>query len=228
MAEHLGALLRVPVREVSGPKRTVRQGSGEAARGGQGSNEAEVDDDLGGAPVLVGTEAVLHRVRHAGMVAFLDFDQHLLAPRFGAGEECLVLLARSARIVGGRASAGEGSLPVVLVQTRLPQHESLVAAVRGDPSVLARSEMAMRRRLSLPPASAMALVSGAGAEPFARQVVTQAAPGGVVSVGGSGVEASDLGDGRILIRAAGTTALCDALARVPRRNVRVEVDPLAI
>ena len=33
-------------------------------------------------PVLVGTEAVLHRVRRAAAVAFLDFDQQLLAPRF--------------------------------------------------------------------------------------------------------------------------------------------------
>ena len=39
------------------------------------------------ADLYVGTEAVLHRVESADTVAFLDFDQELLAPRYRAGEE---------------------------------------------------------------------------------------------------------------------------------------------
>ncbi len=72
---------------------------------------------------MVGTEAALHRVDRADVVAFLDIDQHLLAPRFGAGEEALALLARAARLVGGRDGGGR-----LLVQTRVPDHE--VAAGR--------------------------------------------------------------------------------------------------
>ncbi|MDA3040593.1 MAG: hypothetical protein O3C27_13900, partial [Actinomycetota bacterium] len=34
--------------------------------------------------IIVGTEAVLHRVNRADLVVFLDFDQELLAPRFRA------------------------------------------------------------------------------------------------------------------------------------------------
>ena len=38
-------------------------------------------------PLLIGTEAVLHRVGSASLVVFLDFDQELLAPRYRAGAE---------------------------------------------------------------------------------------------------------------------------------------------
>ena len=63
------------------------------------------------APILVGTEAVLHRVGAVDGVAFLDFDQELLAPRYRAGEEALVLLARASRLVGGRERGGSGPGP---------------------------------------------------------------------------------------------------------------------
>lgn len=57
--------------------------------------------------VAVGTEAVLHRVRQAGdrpvtLVAFLELDQELLAPRYRAAEQALWLLVRAARVVGPR------------------------------------------------------------------------------------------------------------------------------
>ena len=48
----------------------------------------------------MGTEAVLHRVRRASAVAFLDIDLHLLAPRVSATEETLALLVRASRLVG--------------------------------------------------------------------------------------------------------------------------------
>ena len=63
---------------------------------------------LAEARLVVGTEAALHRVPRADLVAFLDIDQHLLAARFGAGEETLSLLARAARLVGYRGTAGAG------------------------------------------------------------------------------------------------------------------------
>ena len=66
------------------------------------------------ADVLVGTEAVLHRLSPAdgfGAVAFVDFDQELLAPRVRAGEEALALLAHASRLVGGRPGPGPGPDP---------------------------------------------------------------------------------------------------------------------
>jgi len=187
--EELEALLRLPVAEVVGPA-------------------AEVP----AVPVLVGTEAVLHRVRRAAAVAFLDFDQHLLAPRFSAPEEALALLARAGRLVGARASDGR----TVLVQTRLPDHEVLVAALHGDPGRLVDHELEFRRRLALPPAAALALVSGPAAEEFAGAL--------------AGAEVNALGDGRWLARAPDSAALCDALAATPRPRgrLRVEVDPTGV
>jgi primosomal protein N' (replication factor Y) (superfamily II helicase) len=106
------------------------------------------------ATVLVGTEAVLHRVAGAHAVAFLDFDQELLAPRHTAGEQALALIVRAARLVGGRCRGpgpGPGTGGRILVQTRLPGHEVLDAAVHADPSRFALVESARRAALRLPP-----------------------------------------------------------------------------
>ena len=163
------------------------------------------------AAVFVGTEAVLHRVPRADVVAFLDIDDELLAPRFRADEQALVLLARAARLLGPRADGGR-----LLVQTRLPHHEVLDAVLHADPSRLSGAALGRRRELGLPPARALAVLSGAGAEEVAGalrldQAVTVAGPA----------------DGRYLVRAADADALGTALAAAPRPSgrVRIEVDP---
>ncbi len=167
--------------------------------------------DLSSAPLVVGTEAALHRVDHAGLVVFLDMDQHLLAPRFGAGEEALALLARAARVVGTRGGGGR-----VLVQTRIPAHEALAAAVHADPGLLAAAEEPVRRQLGLPPFGALAALRGPGAAGYAADLGT--APG---------VEVSGTDPDRFLARAGDHVALCDGLAVTPRpaERLRVEVDP---
>ena len=114
----------------------------------------------GGAGVYVGTEAALHRVEAADTVAFLDFDRELLAPRYRAGEQAMALLARP-RLVGPRARGGR-----ILVQTFLPQHVVLQAALRADPGRLADHEREQRRLLGLPPFGAYAEIEGKGSEEF--------------------------------------------------------------
>jgi primosomal protein N' (replication factor Y) len=173
------------------------------------------DPGLATARVLVGTEAVLHRVPRAGVVAFLDFDQELLAVRYRAAEEALGLLARAGRLVA-RGGAGRG---LVLVQTRTPDHPAVFAAVHADPDRLVRGELPMRRALGLPPATALAMVSGEAAAEF---VAALGRPPGVVVQGPS--------DGRWRLIAPDHATLADALARVPRPagRVRLEVDPLRI
>lgn len=166
-----------------------------------GTSEVAID-----AEVLVGTEAVLHRARRADVVAFLDLDAELLAPRYRAGEQAMALLARAARLVGGR---GGGRL---LVQTFLPRHEVLQAVLYADPSRAAKVELRRRELLGLPPFAALAAVSGPGAHEFA--VAT-------------GLEAAPAGDS-ILLRAASWDLLGDALSATPRpkgSRVRIEVDP---
>jgi primosomal protein N' (replication factor Y) len=163
------------------------------------------------ARVYVGTEAVLHRVAEAGVVAFLDLDQELLAPRFRAAEQALALVARGARLLGDRAGGGR-----LVLQTRLPDHEVVQAVLHADPGRLAEAELAKRLLLGLPPATALAQVSGAGA------------PDLVGALPPTGVEVLEGDDGRYLVRAADHAALADALAATPRpkARVRVEVDPL--
>ncbi|MGH9006711.1 MAG: hypothetical protein ACRDV6_03190, partial [Acidimicrobiales bacterium] len=188
--EELEALLGEPVGEVAGPD----------------------DGPLPETRVLVGTEAVLHRARRAELVAFLDFDMHLLAPRLSAAEESLVLLARAGRMVGSRGASGSG---LVVAQTRLPDHEVLVAAIAGDPAPLVERELALRHQLSLPPYRALAELSGPGAAEFF----------GTLGLSGSGI-----GDGRWLVGADDHRRLCDALAGTarPRDRVRVVVDPAGV
>jgi primosomal protein N' (replication factor Y) len=179
---------------------------------------AEVSADASGpaddVPVIVGTEAGLHRVQRADVVAFLDFDQELLAPRYRAGEEALALLARAARLVGGRRDGGR-----LVIQTRMPDHEVLDAVVHADPGRFALVESARRAALRFPPESALAEISGEAAAPFAGELGAD----GVDVLGPSSA-------GRWLARAEDHGHLCDRLAAVPRPpgRLRVAVDPLRL
>lgn len=190
--EELEALVREPVAEVTAERSTDAGGTGTR--------------------VIVGTEAALHRVDRADAVIFLDFDQELLAPRYRAAEEAFALLARAARLVGPRADGGR-----VLVQTRLPHHEVVQAALLADPARVSAAERERRQALGYPPAKALAVVSGASAPHW---VETFMPPIGVEVVGPA--------DGRWLVRADDHQRLCDALALAPRPpgRLRIEVDPL--
>jgi len=179
-------------------------------------------------------EGELRKGGGVGTVAFLDFDQELLAPRFRAGEEALALLARASRLVGGRQRSGK-----VLVQTRAPSHPVIEAAVLADPGRLAASEEAVRKALRLPPFSALAVLSGPGAQELA-DALTGDLPGDVpadrVELAGAlssehpggRVELSELGDDRWVVRADDHASLADALAAVgrPSERVRIDVDPV--
>jgi primosomal protein N' (replication factor Y) len=203
LAEEVAALLGTEVAEVSG------------------SAKAATARESMATPVLMGTEAVLHRVQRAAAVAFLNIDLHLLASRFSATEETVALLVRSSRLVGPR-HAGLPSARI-LVQTRVPDHPVLRAIVRGDPAALEADEEALRRSAGLPPFSALAALSGRLAAGYADDV-RRATLGGAITV-------SELPDGRHLVRADDHAQLCDLLADVPRpagRGLRVEVDPTDI
>ena len=199
-AEELAALTGREVLEVSG-----RPGAGEPGAGPRG--------------LVVGTQAVLHRVRSASVVVFLDVDQELLAPRFRAAEQALALLARAARVVGAAPPRPDGPRPRVVVQTRLPDSEVLAAAAAADPGLLSGPERARREALGLPPTRALASLTGDGAEELAAALRRSGAPG---------IEIGARADGRRLVRASTPEALADALREVRGRGLdaRVVVDPL--
>lgn len=183
--------------------------------------------DLPAEPVLIGTEAVLHRVEpHPGgstaTVVFLDFDAELLAPRFRAGEQALWLLVRAARLIGPRAAGGR-----LLVQTRLPRHEVVEAAVRADPGLLTETERPRRKLLDLPPYAALARLTG-DAHALSAAAAAMRASGRDAGVGVSGGP-----DTAVLVRAPSPERLADALAvglaaGRPAGRIRAEVDPLRV
>jgi primosomal protein N' (replication factor Y) len=165
--------------------------------------------------LVVGTEAALHRVDRADTVVFLDFDQELLAPRYRAAEEALTLLARAARLVGGRRDGGR-----IMVQTRLPDHPVLDAVLHADPGRLVDGEMALRELLRLPPSVAMAVVSGPAAAAYVDRL----------GVPPPGVEVRGPAGGRWQVLAADHDLLGDTLGAVarPPGRLRIEVDPLRV
>ncbi|HEY5888450.1 MAG TPA: hypothetical protein VIT24_12015, partial [Acidimicrobiales bacterium] len=189
-AEELAALARTEVVEVTGES---------------------VPGSLSDARIYVGTEAVLHQVPQADVVAFLDLDQELLAPRYRTAEEALALLARASRILGGRRRDGR-----LVLQTRLPEHEVVQAALHADPSRVSAAERDRRRILGYPPSTAMAAVSGAAADEYVL-----------------GVDDVDLlgpRDGTWLLRAPDHATLLSALEQAPRPagRLRLDVDPLRV
>ena len=215
LREEIEALLGVVVGEVAGPR-------------GGGAEPA-----VPGTPVLVGTEAVLHRVRHAAAVVFLDIDLHLLAPRLSATEDTLALFVRAARLVGARGTAAKWAR--VQAQTRVPDHPVLQAVAQGEPATVLADEAAIRRASALPPFAALALVSGTQAPGYAaalaQEAAAEAASASTLAPTSSPVTVSPLGEDRFLVRADTHAPLCDLFARVPRppgRGLRIEVDPASL
>lgn len=201
----------------------------------------EVTSDTGTEPlrlkpgrIVLGTEAALFRHHYrrwpqdgvAGsmsgitvsgitpVVAFLDMDQEIMAPRYRAAEQAMILLTRAARLVGGR-----GGDRRILVQTRNPEHRSLQAAVAADPTRMAAAELEQRLALQLPPVAALAEVSGRDADELADRLMEPAEPG--IEVFGPRP------DGRYLVRGRDWAGLADVLASVDRSDLRcrVAVDP---
>ena len=164
--------------------------------------------DDGSADVFIGTEAVLHRVRSAHVVAFLELDAELFAPRYRAAEHAMVLLARAAALVGPRGRGGR-----LVLQTFTPDHEVIRAALLGDPGRLVASERERRQLLGFPPYGALAEVAGTGASEFLETVTG-------VEVGG--------GPDRFVVRAPHANQLGAALragVRPSGSRLRVAVDP---
>jgi primosomal protein N' (replication factor Y) len=191
LREELEAAVRRPVVEVSA------------------DTDAAALDKAPSDAVFLGTEAVLHRVRSATTVVFIDFDDELLAPRFRAAEEAMTLVVRAARLVGPRSAGGR-----VLIQTEDPRHEVVQAALHADPSRLLAAERTRRETLGLPPARAMAAVTGTAAGDWLRSVPL-------------GFDVSGPAQGRWLVRAADWDTLADGLEQLGGRprGVRIEVDP---
>ncbi len=158
--------------------------------------------------VVVGTEAVFQRVRHCGVVVFVDFDQYLLAPRESARRSAITAVAKAGRLVGAR---GEGGGEVIL-QTRRSKDPVVKALVDGEFDDVVREDDDTARILGLPLYGAIAQVSGVAAGEF------------VVQFERSGVGVFRMGDVYEL-RAPSVSVLTETLrnAERPEGKLRVAV-----
>ena len=189
---------------------------------------AEVDTATAAVPdadILIGTEAVLHRAavrrRRPALVAYLDLDQELLAPRYRAAAQAHWLLTRGAQLLTGRPRHET----LLLLQTRIPDHVVVQAMVHGEPAAVAESEIDYRRTLAYPPFGALAELAGA-AEPLAATIEALRA----LDLQADGVQVFGPADDRALVNAPDWEVLAGALARsLPAGRalgrVRAVVDP---
>lgn len=173
-----------------------------AASGGREVGEIGADGDVGRAPILVGTEAALHRRVDVDSVWFLDADQELAAPRYRAVESFLGSVIRAARL------AGRGG--TVAIQSVDPSSPVLAALAARDVDALADRELAIRRALGLPPFGALARVVGEVAPPEPRL----------------GVVATAVGPREVLLKGASRADVLDLVAQMRAAGrIRAYLDP---
>ena len=146
--EELSAILGEPVGEVT-------------ARSNAVDRRAELAD-LARFRVLLGTEAVLRRVSGVPLVAIVDLDQELRAPRLRAGEHSMALVAR-----GPTWRVPEG--PVIDWCSRPAFRSTRSSRPRCSATrrSCSRREGEVRRATGMPPHAALARISGPGGAAFA-------------------------------------------------------------
>jgi primosomal protein N' (replication factor Y) len=120
------------------------------------AGERELED----APVVVGTARCMLDATW-DVVILPDADTLLLGSGIGAVE-------RAFRLVYG---AAEAARKLLLVQTRLPEHYALRAAVRGDYPAFAAAEVPRLRSLGYPPFAHLASLTLEGSEDTVRCAV---------------------------------------------------------
>jgi primosomal protein N' (replication factor Y) (superfamily II helicase) len=156
--------------------------------------------------VVVGTEAAWQRVRHCGVVIFVDFDQYLLAPRASARRSAITAVGKAGRLVGSRRE-GRGS---VVLQTRRGDDAVIDALVREDFDAIIDEDVTTARLLQLPPYGAEAEVTGDGAEAFVESLSDSSVTIGVAASG-------------FVVRARDVTTLNTALRAGVRPAAKVRV-----
>lgn len=179
-----------------------------AAQLGQTVSEVTASSDLEATHerVVVGTEAVWQRVRHCGVVVFVDFDQYLLAPRSSARRSAITAVGKAGRLVGSRRE-GRGE---VVLQTRRSEDPVLDALVKGNVDAIIDDDVKTARVLGLAPYGAEAEVSGDGAAAFVEGLKDAMV---TISSSTSG----------FVVRANDVTTLTSALRAAPRPPDKVRV-----
>lgn len=175
-----------------------------AAKPGESSHAASM--------LIIGTEAVLHRIHEADTVVLLDLDAELFAPRYRATEITLGLVVLACRVAASRKEGGR-----VILQTHSAEHQLFVALRTLNFDDLMAQESSRRASLQLPPFGALAHISGVGTTKFAEELSSNM----LVSV-------ATLASDDVLVRGATVKDLVESLrsAKKPKGSrLKVQVDP---
>src|SRR5262249_38914303 len=175
-----------------------------------GARVIDVDAETTDVPdvdIVIGTEAVLHRAAirrgRPALVAYLDLDQELLAPRYRAATQAHWLVTRGAQLLAARPRTET----LLLLQTR-PAHPVVVPAIRpAAPARVVASEADYRTTLGYPPFGALAELH-ADNKPLLATIDALRA----LDVQSSGVQAFGPTDDRALVVAPEWDTLASALA----------------
>jgi primosomal protein N' (replication factor Y) len=198
------------------------------------------------ADVLLGTQMVAKGLHfpEVTLVGVVSADSQLNLPDFRAGERTFQLLTQ----VAGRA--GRGRAPGrVIIQTRIPDHPAIVAALAQDASVFYEQAIEERRELGYPPLGVMArfLIEGSYEEDVVQvgdRLVERLAAAGATSaslqvMGPAPLplarlrrrhrwHVTVLGPSRPAVHAPAREALADAqVAGLPARvRLHLDIDPV--
>ena len=189
-------------------------------------DESTSADALRTSPIVVATEAALTRVVRASALAFVDFDQYQFSSSFAAVNRLFRAWYKSAvLLVKGNHPALDVARARLLVQTREPDSELLGAISAAKPAAMLAIDRNTRRKLGLPPYSALALVKGKGVKAFAAHallIVDQDASGEFADV-----EVVVLSDEKMVIKAPNSDVLARYLLGLKglRSEVVIHVDP---
>ena len=172
--------------------------------------------------LVVATEAALTRLSAAAGVAFVDFDRYHFSSSFAATNRIFRAWYKASVLI--RAGAGECDKPRLLLQTREPGSEIVSRIVNGDPAGLLAADVAERKRLDLPPFSAVALLRTEDAQLYSSRLAQLAA-----EEGGSAAEAeiAPLSADKLLVKASDHQVLLACLALRSKVGLAavVHVDP---
>jgi primosomal protein N' (replication factor Y) (superfamily II helicase) len=192
---------------------------------------ADVDattDVVPDADVVIGTEAALHRAairrRRPSLVAYLDLDQELLAPRYRALSQAHWLVTRGAQVLAARPR----DETMLLMQTRMPDHVVVQSVANATPDDVIAAEHEYREMLGYPPFGALAELSGDG-EPLDATLEALHA----LDFAATGIQVFGPHEERALVHAPDWEPLANALQRclpVGRAlgRVRAVVDPARV
>ena len=186
---------------------------------------------LGKTDILIGTHAVLEEleIRRLTLVGIISADTILNIGDFRAAEKAFQLLTRVVSSLSGRQGGK------VIIQTRNPNHYSILSASRDNYPQFYREELIFRRQLNYPPFTSLINITvKSDDEAFRRFIVVLEAnrQKGVDVLVSTPSSKASIGQRQIIIKGENLSRMREVIrkklitSRWNKTRVNVDVDPL--